>query len=134
MHSEVYSRFSIPIINLMFCFIRFAISCMSHNFSLMCNRTTNKRSLLPIKQSYYDPGAPIPSLRRVYLYYEASLIKYSKVQQQQRTLMSIFCNSQALQKQATTPKQPELNNKCKIDIQFPQGVKNRILWAVKKVN
>ena len=76
---------------------------------------------------------PSPLRRRVYLYYEASLIKYSKVQQQQRTLMSIFCNSQALQKQATTPKQPELNNKCKIDIQFPQvRVKNRILWAVKK--
>ena len=72
---------------------------------------------------------PSPLRRRVYLYYEASLIKYSKVQQQQRTLMSIFCNSQALQKQATTPKQPD---KCKIDIQFPQGVKNRILWAVKK--
>ena len=133
MHSEVYSRFSIPIINLMFCFIRFAISCMSHNFSLMCNRTTNKRSLLPIKQSYYDPGAPIPSLRRrVYLYYEASLIKYSKVQQQQRTLMSIFCNSQALQKQATTPKQPELNNKCKKDTISSRGQKQDFMGCKKK--
>ena len=73
---------------------------------------------------------PSPLRRRVYLYYEASLIKYSKVQQQQRTLMSIFCNSQALQKQATTPKQPELNNKCKIDkhiLQCKQSTKRRMV-------
>ena len=76
---------------------------------------------------------PSPLRRRVYLYYEASLIKYSKVQQQQRTLMSIFCNSQALQKQATTPKQPELNNKCKIDtISSSKGQKQDFMGCKKK--